>query len=119
MSIVSTRAEVPPRGLSRKLATFLASAEGADREAVEAAIALLPLGARLTLAALQIIDTLPEPEVQEAADRGEPTDFNLTDEGLDVIRECAYWFRSSEEDPNDQGRLGRVVGAVRSFVPGL
>lgn len=121
----TTTREAPPRGLSRKLAMFLADAEGADREAIEAGIAILPLGSRLTLAAHQVIDTMPDTEVEAAADRGEPVDFSLTEEGLKVIHECAHWKRlddkvseEDEDETSEPGRIGRVVGAVRSLVAG-
>jgi hypothetical protein len=90
MPITSPQIDDPPRGLSRGLATFLASAADVDRRATEMAIALLPLGSRIALAVAQVIDTFPDAEKREAQ-QGEPTDFCLTDKGMEIIRECASW----------------------------
>lgn len=73
------RATLPT--MDEALVCRLAGLYGASCEAVEATIALWPLGVRLTLAALGIIDTSPD---QDASN-----DFSLTDTGLEVITQCA------------------------------
>lgn len=79
---------------NERIARRLAKLEGASREAVEATIALWPLAARLYLAVEGIIDTKPDPE---AAERGESTEFSVTDHGMQVIHDCACWQGTHRE----------------------
>lgn len=77
-----------PLGMTRDLTRRLAALHDASVGASEAAIALWPLGDRMSLAALGIIDTTPD---QGRASQGTPTDFSLTEHGLAVIEDCASW----------------------------
>lgn len=80
--------ETTPLQMSKKLTCRLAALDGASREEIEATIALWPYGARVGLAADDIIDTRPD---ATAARRGDTTDFRLTEMGRQVIEECARW----------------------------
>jgi hypothetical protein len=101
-----------PEGLSPKLARFLASLKGANREAIEATIALLPLGMRISLAINEIIDTYPEGQLTEAANRGEPVDFKLTQKGAEIIEQCARWH----EDESSHNVVVRVAQGIRNLA---
>lgn len=83
------RSDIPLGGaISERLAMRLASLHGSSPEAIEATIALWPFGQRVTLHALGIISDAPRED--NAAD-GEPSDFELTDDGMRLIKACAHW----------------------------
>ena len=73
-----------PLHMAPELARKLAELNGAERPAIEAAIALWPLAHRLALVAYGAIDT------------PEGADFALTEEGLRIIEACATWHEDAE-----------------------
>lgn len=77
-----------PLGMTRDLTRRLAALHDASAGASEAAIAVWKLGDRISLFAHGIIDTKPD---ESLAQQGMPTDFALTDYGLEVIADCASW----------------------------
>jgi hypothetical protein len=95
-----------PRGeilgrLGDDLGRTLAGFAGMSSLAIEASIALLPLGDRLRLATYGIIDEGPDEELAEA---GFPSEFGLTQDGHDVIAFCASKF------PDELDERGRETG---------
>jgi hypothetical protein len=84
-----------PRGLGEDLERGLAIFAGMSRLAIEASIALMPLGDRLRLATYGIIDEPPDTDLAEA---GWPSEFAVTPEGLEVIALCAARWPSELEE---------------------
>jgi hypothetical protein len=83
------RTDIPLGGaLSERMALRLAALHGSSPAAIEATIALWPFGWRVTLHALGIISDAPEEELQA---RGEPSHFELTPFGEQLVAECATW----------------------------
>jgi hypothetical protein len=103
----------PPLGLAQRQARRLAGLHGASPQAIAGAISLWPLGARLALSALDVIDFdlgedaaengghLSREEIEAAASRGEPVDFGMTDFGIRVIADCAKWMAEADESPGE------------------
>lgn len=81
--------------VDERLVCPLAGLAGASREAVEATIALWPLGVRRRLAVVGIISRLPD---RVAARRGESSDFAVTKQGMMMITDCAqrHWDQRTE-----------------------
>lgn len=94
---------VPP--VDERLVCRLAALDGAEREAIEATIALWPLAARLHLAAIGVINTTsPEPKAVQDDCLG--TGFSLTDQGMEVIHELVRGTKAERRPP--QRRTRRV-----------
>lgn len=87
--------------MSAHLALRLAMLDGAGPEAVEAAIALWPLPSRVTLAALGVIDSAPDVTAER---RWEPSDFELTENGIRAIARCARWKQDWDVPGRDAER---------------
>jgi hypothetical protein len=82
-----------PLNLTKKVTRRLGALAGGENEAIEAAIALWPLGSRMTLASHGIVDTHRDNDdaVWKTAAGGETTCFSLTEQGRKILEECARW----------------------------
>jgi hypothetical protein len=105
----------PPLELTVQTARHLGVLHGASDDAIEATIALLPLGERIELAAHNVIAT--------DGHGGRSADFALTEDGREAVARCAEWLESEpggvksvlSDTPEELAEeLGRAAEGLRS-----